>query len=144
MRPTLSTLSALALASAVGAAHAADVTGSWEYSGPAQSGLWLKTRQTGDTVRFQLELARGAPSYNSGWLEGEIKLSGTAGVFRSNEYGACEIAFEFAPAFVQLKEAPAQQECGFGFNVHADGKLRRKSAKPPKFSASDPRFAAPK
>jgi hypothetical protein len=142
MRPAFSTLSALALASAVGAADAADVTGSWEYSGPAQSGLWLKTRQTGDTVRFQLELARGAPSYNSGWLEGEITLAGAAGVFRSNEYGNCEIAFEFAPAFVQLKEV--QEQCGFGFNVHADGKLRRKSVKPPKFSASDPRFAAPR
>jgi hypothetical protein len=144
MRPTPSALSVLALAITIGVAHAADVTGSWEYSGPAQSGLWLKTRQAGDKVRFQLELARGAPSYNSGWLEGEIKLAGTTGVFRSNENGACEIAFEFAPTFVQIKEAPEQNACGFGFNVHADGKLRRKSVRPPKFSASDPRFVGPK
>ena len=45
----------------VGAAAGTDVTGTWEYRGPSESGLWLMTLQTGNVVRFQLEISRGHP-----------------------------------------------------------------------------------
>lgn len=137
-----SILLAFILVVAAGTAYAGDVTGSWEVAGPAQSGAWLKTHQTGSTVRFQLELSRGAPSYNTGWIEGEIDLVGTHGVFRRNENGLCEISFDFARKSVLIQEDPERQECCFGHNVHADGTLRRKSTKPPKFSKSDPRYGS--
>lgn len=121
-------------------AMAADVTGSWEYVGPRSSGLWLKTQQTGHQVRFQLELQRGAPSYNSGWIEGTFELQGATGIFSQADNDAvCEIAFDFQPRQVVLKSKDLNGGCGFGFNVYADGALKRKSTKPPKFTPGDPR-----
>ncbi|MBW4552926.1 MAG: hypothetical protein KME35_17720 [Aphanocapsa sp. GSE-SYN-MK-11-07L] len=135
-------LSSLALVFLADAAQAGSVTGSWAYDGPSQSGLWLKTEQTGNTVRFQLELSKGAPSYNSGWVEGQFKLEGAVGVFESDEYGACEITFKFTQTSVQVEQSQERSECGFGNNVQADGTLDRKSEDQPKFSNGDPRVGA--
>lgn len=135
-------LRVLLLSTGFGTAYANDVTGSWEYKGPAESGMWLKTQATGDKVRFQLEVARGAPSYNSGWIEGEFDLDGTSGVFRSTEYGDCEIAFEFTRSSVRIAEGEDKGQCGFGYNVFADGTLRLKSRSKPTFSDADPRFSS--
>jgi len=78
------------------AARATGVTGSWEYHGPAESGAWLMTVQSAHQVHFQLEIARGAPSYSTGWIEGEFELRDNAGMFRAHtDGGLCEIAFRF-------------------------------------------------
>jgi hypothetical protein len=124
----------------VGTTAANGVTGTWEYHGLAESGMQLMTLLTGDVVRFQLEISRGAPSYNTGWIEGKFRLTGASGIFRSSEYGTCVIKFEFKKSTVRLQEAsPEEQECGFGHNVHADGTLMIKSRKKPKLSNGDPR-----
>jgi hypothetical protein len=124
----------------VGTADANGVTGTWEYHGPTESGMWLMTLQTGNEVRFQLEISRGAPSYNTGWIEGKFRLKGTSGIFRSSEYDKCAIKFEFKESTVRLQEmSQEEQECGFGYNVHAQGTLVIKSRKKPKFSSGDPR-----
>lgn len=129
---------AFAVFSLAVAASAGERTGSWGVRGPAGSGKWLKALHEGNSVRFQLELSRGAPSYNSGWLEGEFELKGNTGTFRSED-GACEILFTFRPAAVRLSYVEDRNACGFGHNVWADGTLRRTSRKPPKFSTGDPR-----
>lgn len=140
MRIKLLLISALFVLFSDATAEANGVTGTWEYRGPAESGMWLMTFQTGNEVRFQLEILRGAPSYNSGWIEGKFLLQGTSGIFRSSEYGKCAIKFEFKNLKVRLQEVSLEeQECGFGYNVHADGILTIKSRKMPKFSKSDPR-----
>jgi hypothetical protein len=140
MRLLVSALVALILSICFGPASAADATGSWAYQGPAESGLWLDTLQVGNKVRFQLELSRGAPSYNSGSLEGEFELNGASGVFETREYGTCRIKFEFKAASVKIMEAEEEeQKCGFGYNVHANGTLVLKSRKKPTFSAGDSR-----
>ena len=123
----------------VSTANASDFTGTWEYHGPAESGMWLMTIQTGNEVRFQLEISRGAPSYNTGWIEGKFLLEGTSGIFRSSKYGKCAIKFEFKKSTVRLQEVSQEKECGFGYNVHADGTLMIKSREKPKFSNGDPR-----
>lgn len=88
-------------------------TGSWEYHGPAESGMWLKTEQHGKNVRFQLELQRGAPSYNSGWIEGEFQLQGTEGVFSADaDSGRCEIRFQFSQKNMSRSVKPTR-----GINV---------------------------
>lgn len=133
---------ALLLSIVLGTAYANDVTGSWEYKGPSESGMWLKTQATGRKVRFQLEVARGAPSYNSGWIEGEFDLNGTSGVFLSTENGNCEMAFKFKRSSVRIEEAEDKQQCGFGYNVYAVGTLMLKSRSRPKFSDGDPRFSS--
>lgn len=114
-------------------------TGSWEHRGQAHSGIWLKTRQQGNEVRFQLEILRGAPSYSTGWIEGTVGLKNGQGVFRSSEFGECAIAFAFKDRSVRLTHPDMQVACGFGHNVFAEGTLLRKSRVPPEFCREDPR-----
>ncbi len=119
---------------------AQSLTGTWEYSGPAESGLWLKTEQTKETVRFQLEISRGGPSYNSGWIEGEFSLRQNAGDFRkTTDSGVCEISFRFQSNRVELKQTGDHAGCGFGHNVFATGVLKRTGRSKPRFCADDPR-----
>lgn len=141
MRITLLIVSVLLFQFWGGTTYANGFTGTWEYYGPDKSGMWLMTIQTKNEVHFQLEISRGAPSYNSGWIEGEFFLKGTSGIFRSSEYGKCAIKFEFKKATVRLQEVSQEQECGFGHSVHADGTLMIKSRKKPKFSNGDPRVS---
>jgi len=142
MRHALLIVPALLLLIGLGTAYANDATGFWEYRGPANSGMWLKAQQVEHRVRFQLELARGAPSYNSGWIEGAFEVHNASGVFQSTQHGVCEITFEFARSSVRIKESENTQECGFGYNVRADGTLILKSRKTPTFSDGDPRLGS--
>jgi hypothetical protein len=120
-------------------AVAKNVTGSWEYHGPAKSGMRLQTEQSDQNVRFQLEVQRGAPSYNSGWIEGEFKLRNNLGVFlKTTEEGLCAISFQFSSGRVELKHLGQEFACQFGHNVFAEGVLRKTQRKP-KFSDGDPR-----
>lgn len=130
-----------ALKQGIFAVRATGATGSWEYRGPADSGAWLMTVQSDKRVYFQLEIARGAPSYNSGWIEGEFELQDNAGVFRAHtDGGLCEIAFRFTPQYVKLNQSGDEGGCEFGHNVFAEGTLKRKSREMPRLSSGDPRF----
>jgi hypothetical protein len=120
-----------------GNAAAAGFSGSWAWDGPNEVGSRLKTIQDGATVRFQLELSRGAPSYNSGFIEGRFALNGSEGVFSATDDGDCEIHFRFPGKSVQLRQSPVHRDCGFG--GYPDGTLRLKSRKTPTFSKGDPR-----
>lgn len=137
----LTTISFLLVLSS-GKAMAMDTTGTWEYYGPAESGKWLKTEQRGNKVRFQLELQRGSPSYNSGWMEGEFELHDKSGTFQKTFYGGlCEITFRFFSSHVEISQsAGSDSDCGFGNNVWAQGRLKRKSRNVPKFTKNDPRI----
>lgn len=116
------------------------VTGRWEYHGPAESGIWLKTAQNKNSVSFELEIARGAPSYNSGWIRGELELHAGVGEFKkATESGMCEIRFHFQAKRVELKQMGDHFGCGFGHNVFAIGVLKRVSHQKPDFCAGDPR-----
>jgi len=129
-----------AVAMTTQAALAVDA-GTWEMHGPAESGAWLRTKQRDDLVQFQLELARGAPFYNSGWIEGEFNLRGDVGVFRrQTESGLCEIGFQFESKQVTLRQMGDAQGCSFGANVYAHGVLLRTASTQPVFSDGDPRF----
>lgn len=119
-------------------------TGTWQWNGPAESGMFLKTLQVGDKVRFQLEISRGAPSYNSGFVQGEFPLAGHRGTYATGEEGVeCEITFTFHASSVELVQSAARGTCGFGGNVHADGVLSLKSRLAPTFSEGDPREGEP-
>lgn len=138
-------LTALLLATAAMAIQAGSVTGSWDWNGSSKAGHWLKTIQSGSKVRFQLEISRGAPSYNSGFIEGEFELQGNSGVFSSvgvfslAKDGVCEITFIFQPKKVLLSEPPGKNDCGFGYGVNADRELTLRSRKKPNLSNGDPR-----
>ena len=138
---TLLFISLAVLAATDSLAHAASVTGSWSWTGHAEdSGGFLSTIQTGRKVKFQLELQRGAPSYNSGFIEGEFELKGNKGVFFSAvDNHACEITLIFSPKHVVLSQSSDKDDCGFGYGVYADGKLNLDSRERSKMSAGDTR-----
>ena len=138
-KSSISILATILLLATSDVLAANEVTGSWAYSGPSDTGMLLKTVQRGSTVQFQLELQRGAPSYHSGWIDGQFELNGASGTFQSTEYGTCEINFTFSQSSVQIGESEDKNDCGFGFGVHAIGSLRRTSTKKPRFDKHDPR-----
>lgn len=115
-------------------------TGHWKKQSPNESGLWLGTLQKKNIVTFQLELSAGAPSYNSGWIQGEVIITNNVGRFReSTEAGLCEIGFRFHATRVELTQIGDEAGCGFGRNVIASGVLQRTSTEKPRFCTGDPR-----
>lgn len=120
-------------------ALAQTMTGTWSWSGENESGGYLATIQTKSKVRFELEIMRGAPSYNHGLIEGEFDISGNKGVFQSTDFGSCEIFFDFQKTKVVLTQPSEKTDCGFGYGVYPDGSYILSSHKEPKFSAGDPR-----
>jgi len=114
-------------------------TGTWSWSGSNESAGYLLTKQTGQRVRFQLEIQRGAPSYNSGFIEGEFVLKGHKGSYQNDEFGPCEISFDFRKGEVILSQPESKLDCGMGFGVYAQGSYKCRSHKTPKFSKGDPR-----
>src|SRR5262249_26257716 len=115
-----------------------DLVGTWNRGDPEKGGGQLLTRQTADVVQFQLECWRGAPSYNSGFLDGEFPVSKGKGVFRSRA-GPCELEFRFSANEVAIQYVSDSRDCGFGYAVYANGVYRRTSRKVPQFSKGDPR-----
>jgi hypothetical protein len=105
------------------------ITGSWSWGAPGEAGGSLKMIQAGEKVRFQLELSRGPPSYNNGFIEGQFILTGNEGIFRTDEHGACELHFSFKDHFVTVREVA--DECGFGYGVTATGTYMLDSAATP-------------
>ena len=114
-------------------------TGSWQRSGDNGFEALLKTHQESALIKFQLEIHRGAPSYNSGFIAGEFSLQGSKGQFYSDRFGECEINFHFEANQVYLHESQAKSDCGFGHGVHANGQFTLIDGGVPKFSKGDPR-----
>jgi hypothetical protein len=142
MCATSKTLLLVLLLFAGSVAAAQTLTGSWAHRGKNESGLWLDTEQNKNIVKFQLEVSRGAPSYNSGWIQGEVELKNNVGRFtRTTDSGLCEISFHFQAKRVELKQEGDYSGCGFGHNVFAIGVLKRTSHKQPKIRLGDPRSA---
>jgi hypothetical protein len=110
----------------------ASLTGTWSWTGPQESGGTLAVIDDAGGTRFQLQLARGAPSYNMGFLEGTLAVEDGRATWRSPD-GACAIAFAFARETVVLTQGRGSDaDCGFGHAVSADGTYRRNSRKKPK------------
>lgn len=132
-------VSALAIA-APGAAPISH-SGTWSLGGDFESpGGRLLTRDDGGEIAFQLECWRGAPSYNSGFIEGRFTLATRKGRFRSTEGGGnCDLEFRFSAAKVLVSYAGDARNCGFGYAVDAAGEYTRTSRKRPVFSDGDPR-----
>jgi hypothetical protein len=103
-------------------AHAQDATESrtWAWRGGIDAGAWLKTERRGNRVRFELELNRGAPSHNSGQASGEFTIRHHLGIYQSDEYPDCVLAFAFVGDTVEIRQSGASADCGFGFSVMAD------------------------
>ena len=87
--------------------------------------------ETDSSILFYIELNRGAPSYNMGYLYGRVKILDGLGMFHtmSFEYEnkGCRWSFHFTKDKLTIKTENEERECGFGGNVNADGDYKRKS-----------------
>jgi hypothetical protein len=118
---------------AAGTPPTPSLTGTWEWGSFEKGGGTLATLEEPEGTRFQLFLARGAPGYNTGSLEGRLTVKdGRATYLQVDGAYRCEITFAFARGSVVLK-AIDEAGCPFGYQVHADGTYRRTSRKKPKF-----------
>jgi hypothetical protein len=94
----------------------------------------------GGRVRVAMELLYpymldgGEMSANLGELDGEAKIKGDRAVYSSNEFGPCTITITFTkPGIINVEQAGADADCGFGHNVVASGVYRKVSSRRPKF-----------
>lgn len=88
------------------------------------------------TALFYLYVNKGAPAYNSGSIDGRIMLINGKGIFRKHipyEDNDCILYFEFAGNTLSIKEDDTDCDCGFGFEVYADGTYLRTFFEIPKF-----------
>lgn len=119
------------------------LTGSWSFGAAETGGGWLKTVQSGASVRFQLELSRGGPSYNSGFIEGEVVLAKGQGTFQPPGNAPCLLHFTFQRYQVVIQEqgSGGLHDCGFGNGVTATGTYQLDSPATPSFSKQDARVS---
>jgi hypothetical protein len=76
----------------------------------------------------------GAMSANLGSGEGEAEISGDTAVYKNSESGQCTITIKFVkPGQIKVTQSGSDAECGFGFNVTADGTYKKVSGAKPKF-----------
>jgi hypothetical protein len=127
----------LALSLAAAPARASDglLTGTWERGDFEKGGGLLLLIDDAGVTRFQLQLWRGAPTYNMGWLEGQLKVKDAKASFVSRENGStCRIDFVFRETNATLRQVEGSDaECGFGHAVYGDGTYVRKSRRKPVF-----------
>lgn len=74
------------------------------------------------TILFNLELSRGAPSYNSGTMVQDLIIdkNGKADLILNDDFYNCHLSFIFTPINVSIKELN-EDGCGFGYGVSATG-----------------------
>jgi hypothetical protein len=113
----------------------AAVTGTYEWHRGTGAGCMLAVaRQGRDSIAFQLECNRGAPSYNSGFVDGVIPLRDGVAIFRTSEYrNLCELRIRFRGRMATVTQTGEDVDCGFGAWVSADGTYRRISRARPRW-----------
>ncbi|MCL2182773.1 MAG: fibrobacter succinogenes major paralogous domain-containing protein [Chitinispirillia bacterium] len=73
-----------------------------------------------NSALFFLELSRGAPSYNSGQLDGLMTIKDGAGTYTGiNEYNDCILKFKFTAKQLEIATEDGHGNCGFGGLVYA-------------------------
>ena len=88
--------------------------------------------ETDSTILFCIDLNRGAPSYNMGFLYGRLKIIKDSGMFYfkdTNLENGCKWSFKFSKYILKIKTLENMDDCGFGGGVFADGIYKRISSK---------------
>ena len=108
--------------------------GTWRRSYRASASGELKVVPGKSDAEFELELWRGAPSYNSGFAAGRIFLKDGRWSWETKEFdGLCRLVFTFEPRLVRISQVGDSGTCGFGYGVMADGDYALISHEKPKF-----------
>ncbi len=102
-----------------------DLKPSKEDGGP--SGEIILAKTSGDNYVFWLNVNRGWPSYNMGFMTGKMEIkNGKAKYIHKDEYsdGSCILALSVKPAQIEI-ESQGYEHCGFGHAVYADGTFKK-------------------
>lgn len=81
--------------------------------------------------KFWLNVNRGYPSYNMGYLDGIIAVKNNKAIFRQKQDytdSTCVMVFDFNKNYIQMEQRSSDFDCGFGHNVFADGKYDKKDS----------------
>lgn len=80
--------------------------------------------------------ANGEMTANVGFGSGTAEISGDTAVYTDKEISEeCRITIKFqTPGVIKVTQNGTDAECGFGFNVSADGTYKKFSGKTPKFN----------
>ncbi len=91
--------------------------------------------KSGKDYQFSLSVNRGAPSYNSGQLVGELTFEGNRAVFQNNDYAwedkGCKWEITMSNDVAKITSIDASTYCGLGANVYVDGIYKLISRKIP-------------
>ena len=82
--------------------------------------------------KFWLNVNRGYPSYNMGYLDGIAVLKNNVATYKQKqEYAdsSCTMVFTFNKNFISIQQQASDFDCGFGHNVFADGTYHKKQAR---------------
>ncbi len=87
--------------------------------------------ETDSTILFYIDLNRGAPSYNTGYLYGRVIIKNDNGTFYTKidpAENGCKLIFKFSRSKLTIQSI--EVNCGFGGLVYADGEFKKISKKP--------------
>lgn len=119
-----------------------DYTGIYSYSFPVDrnithikpgkedggaSGELILAKMEGEQYNFWLNINRGWPSYNNGYIGGIINIEkGKATLSQQDPYeaGFCILNFTFKTGLIEIV-SEGYEHCGFGNAVYADGKFMK-------------------
>ena len=126
-------------ASLFGHAQADTFGGTFSYgeSGDKPSGIIYIYPTTDSTYLFYLEVSRGAPSYNSGAISGDMNKWSESAVFfqRFDEFNGvqCGLYFTLVDDNLIITTNENLNECGYGYGVVSDGTYIRQTYDIPEF-----------
>lgn len=112
-------------------ANSKKIEGTYLHGDAQKGGAYLAIQEKeGNKLRFQLNLYRGAPNHNSGYIEDQMTYVDNVATYITTEEGdVCKITFTFSKDKVTLSQVGTEVECGFGAGVYAGGELRRTNTK---------------
>ena len=95
--------------------------------------IWVR-KQNDKQLAFALEAYRGAPSHNSGFVDGILDFYELGDmVWEMDEFGdVCKLTFRFEQDKLDIIQDGTSLSCGFGANVYAGGTYDRTSSEEPK------------
>ena len=90
-----------------------------------------------NTLLFYLELNRGAPSYNSGAIVGQMNIyspgKANFAMVKENDRIDCRMNFLFTKDSLYIRTNNNADNCGYGHAVYSEGDFKRIKKKVPDF-----------
>ena len=120
----------------------AEVTGTFKSNFSGNSNEILIQALGHNKLKIEMLLAyqfkvNGQRTVHTGTASGEAVIRGDAAVFTPNEVAAgdnpCKITLKFSRPGTLIVTTENNLDCGFGFNVSADGRYKKLSGAKPKF-----------